>query len=226
MEAVLEQCSVDRKCCEIQQKQFLIRNDRLLDKIISQGIVNIVLNYSVIICDSEIKNEDSVDTCNKCLELEVELVKKNNVYIELSKCYKQRTLFESSNSRKVFANAALKNELRKLKGKTFIDTVVSKPHATTIAPGLFKLDLEPLALKFLKNKDAHLDYIKHSREHADTLREIVKSARALIPLDSNLDSAFSFFLQMGFTLILATLDGLDVGLLGDVIGEDDCDDDG
>ncbi|GJS52369.1 hypothetical protein Tco_0625731 [Tanacetum coccineum] len=37
---------------------------------------------------------------------------------------------------------------------------------------------------------------------------------------------FSFFLQMGFTLILATFDGLDVGLLGDVIGEDDCDDDG
>nr|GEY51978.1 hypothetical protein [Tanacetum cinerariifolium] len=37
---------------------------------------------------------------------------------------------------------------------------------------------------------------------------------------------FSFFLQMGLTLILATLNGLDVGLLGDVIGEDDCDDDG
>ncbi|GJU96680.1 hypothetical protein Tco_1321436 [Tanacetum coccineum] len=34
---------------------------------------------------------------------------------------------------------------------------------------------------------------------------------------------FGFFLQMGFTLILATLDGLDVCLLGDVIGEDDCD---
>ncbi|GJW08409.1 hypothetical protein Tco_1570832 [Tanacetum coccineum] len=34
---------------------------------------------------------------------------------------------------------------------------------------------------------------------------------------------FVFFLQMGFTLILATLDGLDVCLLGDVIGEDDCD---
>ncbi|GJY24047.1 hypothetical protein Tco_0397705, partial [Tanacetum coccineum] len=37
---------------------------------------------------------------------------------------------------------------------------------------------------------------------------------------------FSFIFQMGFTLILATLDGLDVGLLGDVIGEDDYDDDG
>ncbi|GJU39880.1 hypothetical protein Tco_1192837 [Tanacetum coccineum] len=36
---------------------------------------------------------------------------------------------------------------------------------------------------------------------------------------------FGFFLQMGFILILATFDGLDVGLLGDAIGEDDCDDD-
>ncbi|GKB49501.1 hypothetical protein Tco_0900254, partial [Tanacetum coccineum] len=30
---------------------------------------------------------------------------------------------------------------------------------------------------------------------------------------------------MGFTLILDTFDDLDVGLLEDVIGEDDCDDD-
>ncbi|GJX80202.1 hypothetical protein Tco_0328351 [Tanacetum coccineum] len=66
---------------------FLIKNDRLLDKIISQEIVNIVLNSSVIICDSEKKNEDSVDTCNKCLELEAELVKKNDVYIELLKWF-------------------------------------------------------------------------------------------------------------------------------------------
>ncbi|GKG31979.1 hypothetical protein Tco_0426929, partial [Tanacetum coccineum] len=44
---------------------------------------------------------------------------------------------------------------------------------------------------------------------------------------SSLDvlQGFSFFLQMSFTLILATLDGLNVGLLGDVIGEDDCEDD-
>ncbi|GKD26774.1 hypothetical protein Tco_1232988 [Tanacetum coccineum] len=34
-----------------------------------------------------------------------------------------------------------------------------------------------------------------------------------------------FFLQIVFTLILATFNDLDVGLLEDVIGEDDCDDD-
>ncbi|GJV04009.1 hypothetical protein Tco_1337578 [Tanacetum coccineum] len=45
---------------------------------------------------------------------------------------------------------------------------------------------------------------------------------------SSLDvlQGLSFFLQVGFTLILATLDGLDMGLLGGVISEDDCDDDG
>nr|GEY04864.1 hypothetical protein [Tanacetum cinerariifolium] len=42
----------------------------------------------------------------------------------------------------------------------------------------------------------------------------------------NVLHGFSFFFEMGLTLILAALDGLDVGLLGDVIGEDDCDDDG
>ncbi|GKA17234.1 hypothetical protein Tco_0697071 [Tanacetum coccineum] len=44
---------------------------------------------------------------------------------------------------KVFANTALKNELRKLKGKNVVDTAVSKPNAT-ITPGMFKLDIEPM----------------------------------------------------------------------------------
>ncbi|GKE61046.1 hypothetical protein Tco_1511413, partial [Tanacetum coccineum] len=89
----------------------------------------------------------------------------------------------------------------KLKGKIVIDTVVSKPHATTIAPGMFKLDLEPLAPKVLKNKNAHLEYIKHSREHADILREIFKSAKALSPLDSNLYSACKYVQRIQEVLV-------------------------
>nr|GEW28982.1 hypothetical protein [Tanacetum cinerariifolium] len=70
---------------------------------------------------------------------------------------------------KVFAIAALKNKLRKLKGKTVVNTAVSTPIATIIAPGMFKIYLEPLAPKLLKNKDAHIDYIKHSRDHVDPI---------------------------------------------------------
>ncbi|GJZ43697.1 hypothetical protein Tco_0590952 [Tanacetum coccineum] len=51
---------------------------------------------------------------------------------------------------KVFAIPALKNELRKLKGKNVVDTASSTPIATTIAPGIFKLDIEPISHR-LKN---------------------------------------------------------------------------
>ncbi|GKB55939.1 hypothetical protein Tco_0912125 [Tanacetum coccineum] len=48
---------------------------------------------------------------------------------------------------------------------------------------MFKLNMEPLAPKLLQSKDVHMDYIKHSRDHADILRKIVENARALSPLD-------------------------------------------
>ncbi|GJT60530.1 retrovirus-related pol polyprotein from transposon TNT 1-94 [Tanacetum coccineum] len=49
--------------------------------------------------------------------------------------------------------------------------------------------------------DAHIDYIKHSREHADTLREIVEHARALRHLDSDLDSAYVRILEGSLSII-------------------------
>nr|GEZ01604.1 copia protein [Tanacetum cinerariifolium] len=57
---------------------------------------------------------------------------------------------------------------------------------------MFKIAIEPLAPKLFKNKDVHIDYIQHSRKHVDVLREIVEDARALSPLDCNLDSACKY----------------------------------
>nr|GEW35511.1 hypothetical protein [Tanacetum cinerariifolium] len=93
---------------------------------------------------------------------------------------------------KVFAITTLKNELRKLKGKDVIYSAVSKTTASTISPGMFKINLEPLAPMLLKNKDAHIDYINHSKKNTDILQELVEIARALSPLDSNLDSACKY----------------------------------
>ncbi|GJV63082.1 hypothetical protein Tco_1473910 [Tanacetum coccineum] len=93
---------------------------------------------------------------------------------------------------KVFANTALKNEFRRIKGKDVVDTVALKPKATTIAPGMFKIVVEPLPPTLFKNKDAHIDYIQKSREHANVLREIVEEARASNPLDSDSDLACKY----------------------------------
>ncbi|GKF50098.1 hypothetical protein Tco_0143349, partial [Tanacetum coccineum] len=77
-----------QKCIEIQKKQFLIENDLLLDQIISQDIVNIVVNSSAAMNDSV----NYVEMCNKCLELEAELIKQHNMvekdeYNRLSKSF-------------------------------------------------------------------------------------------------------------------------------------------
>ncbi|GJX78531.1 integrase, catalytic region, zinc finger, CCHC-type containing protein [Tanacetum coccineum] len=90
---------------------------------------------------------------------------------------------------KVFVITSLKNDLRKVKGKEFVDIIAQIPSANTIVPGMFKLDLEPLAPRLLQNREAHIDYLKYTQERDDILREIVKQAKATHPLDKELDFA-------------------------------------
>nr|GEX08381.1 hypothetical protein [Tanacetum cinerariifolium] len=85
--------------------------------------------------------------------------------------------------------AKLKKHIENLKGKNAVEKDALPNNAKVITPRMFKLDLEPLSPKVLKNRDAHIDYIKHSREHADTLRELGERTRALRALNSDLNSA-------------------------------------
>ncbi|GJU44613.1 hypothetical protein Tco_1201879 [Tanacetum coccineum] len=73
----LPKYSVDKRCLEFANKQVLNENDRLLEQIISQDIVNIVVNSLMDINDYVNVNENvnSMEMCNKCLELEAELIK-------------------------------------------------------------------------------------------------------------------------------------------------------
>ncbi|GJY62846.1 integrase, catalytic region, zinc finger, CCHC-type containing protein, partial [Tanacetum coccineum] len=48
---------------------------------------------------------------------------------------------------KIFVITSLKNDLRKLKGKEIVDIATQTPSAYIIVSGMFKLDLEPLALR-------------------------------------------------------------------------------
>ncbi|GKE28135.1 hypothetical protein Tco_1443519, partial [Tanacetum coccineum] len=88
---------------------------------------------------------------------------------------------------KVFVITSLKNDLRKLKRKEIVENVAQIPIDTTIAPSMFMIDLEPLAPRLLNNREAHIDYLKHTQEQADILRGIVKQAKAKQPLDNALD---------------------------------------
>ncbi|GJT92098.1 hypothetical protein Tco_1080943, partial [Tanacetum coccineum] len=81
---------------------------------------------------------------------------------------------------------ALKNDLRKLKGKVLVDNVVTKH---TIDPTMFKVDVEPISPKLLNNRTAHSDYLKHTQEQAVIFREVVEQGKSQNPLNNSLDSA-------------------------------------
>ncbi|GJW17892.1 retrovirus-related pol polyprotein from transposon TNT 1-94 [Tanacetum coccineum] len=96
------------------------------------------------------------------------------------------------NEEKVFVITALKNDLRKFKGKDIVDNVAQVSNATTIAPGMYKLDPVALAPKDKNNRETHIYYLKHTMEQAAILREIVEQAKSLNPLDSASYSACKY----------------------------------
>nr|GEX82610.1 retrovirus-related Pol polyprotein from transposon TNT 1-94 [Tanacetum cinerariifolium] len=71
---------------------------------------------------------------------------------------------------KVLIITALKDNLRKLKGKAVVDeAVISHP----IDPEMLKVDVAPLAPKLRNNRTVHSNYLKHTQEETATLRKIV-----------------------------------------------------
>ncbi|GKA96331.1 retrovirus-related pol polyprotein from transposon TNT 1-94, partial [Tanacetum coccineum] len=87
---------------------------------------------------------------------------------------------------KVLVITALKDDLRKLKGKAPVDNDVTK-HPSD--PEMLKIDVEPITPKLLNKQTAHSAYIKHTQEEATVLRDLVEHVKSKYPLDQSLESA-------------------------------------
>ncbi|GJW25690.1 integrase, catalytic region, zinc finger, CCHC-type containing protein [Tanacetum coccineum] len=123
MESEVEQCSVDKKCLEIQKKEIFLENDRLLELIISQDIVHTVVNYYAAIVDYEKIEKSFVDEYNECLELKAELLKKNEM--ELLVCVSASCpSFQKDSEKSVAANT--KNRNRRVTFEDNRDTSATK----------------------------------------------------------------------------------------------------
>nr|GFA40044.1 hypothetical protein [Tanacetum cinerariifolium] len=94
----------------------------------------------------------------------------------------------------VLVITALKDNLRKLKGKDVADeAVISHP----IDPKMLKVDVAPLAPKLRNNRTVHSDYLKHIQEETATLGKIVKHERSLNTLNTSLDYVCTDIYQKG-----------------------------
>ncbi|GKA24015.1 hypothetical protein Tco_0710048 [Tanacetum coccineum] len=152
----------DKQYFEIQKKELLIENDQKLEQIISQDIICTAMHSYEDLDASEFKEFFEIK------ELKAQLQKKSTTI------------------------SNLKDHIAKLKGKSVSDCTVPVNNSNVISLGMYKLDLQPLSPKLKKNREARVDYLKQTKEHADTLRDIVEQARALKPLDNALDYACKF----------------------------------
>nr|GEW35281.1 putative ribonuclease H-like domain-containing protein [Tanacetum cinerariifolium] len=94
---------------------------------------------------------------------------------------------------------ALKNDLRKLKGKALVNDAFT---SHSIAPEMLKVDVEPLAPKLLNNRTAHSDYLRHTQEQAAILKEVVKQIKSQNPLNNFLDHACQYTKRIQELLII------------------------
>ncbi|GJV02127.1 retrovirus-related pol polyprotein from transposon TNT 1-94 [Tanacetum coccineum] len=90
---------------------------------------------------------------------------------------------------KVLVITALKDDLRKLKGKSLVDNAITKH---TIDSEMLKIDVEPITPKLLNKRTAHSAYIKHTQEEAAVFRDLVEHVKAIYPLDYSLEYAFRY----------------------------------
>nr|GEV26845.1 putative ribonuclease H-like domain-containing protein [Tanacetum cinerariifolium] len=87
---------------------------------------------------------------------------------------------------RILVITALKDNLKKLKGKAVVDDVVT---SYPIDLEMLKVYVAPLASKLRNNRTAHSDYLRHTQEQTAILREIVKQGKLLNPLNNSLDYA-------------------------------------
>ncbi|GJS84640.1 retrovirus-related pol polyprotein from transposon TNT 1-94 [Tanacetum coccineum] len=97
------------------------------------------------------KDIDEIETINIELDHRVSKLSAENEH--LKQAYKQLL------QEKDLVVTALKNELRKFKGKDLADNVVTK---NIIAPEMLKIDVELIATKLLNNRTTHSYYLKDS----------------------------------------------------------------
>nr|GEW61189.1 retrovirus-related Pol polyprotein from transposon TNT 1-94 [Tanacetum cinerariifolium] len=236
IEQAVEEHRLESKTFDVKMNKVLNENERLMKQVISKDIVNIIVNSFVDIA------YENVHECEKCLQIETELLNKKDfiekeTYDKLFRSFTtlekhcislevdfqlNQEIFQQDNSvsnqsapsfdhyfelnelkaylqEKVLIITALKDALRKLKGKALADDAV-KSHS--IALEMLNVDVEPLNPRLLNNMLAHSDYLKHTQEEAAILRKIVEQRKSKNSLNAYLDYACKYTKQIQELLII------------------------
>ncbi|GKC53298.1 hypothetical protein Tco_1076043, partial [Tanacetum coccineum] len=85
-----------------------------------------------------------------------------------------------------------KNDLSKTVTSHLHTNKIIEKCTKVLAPSLLKIEFEPINAYFKNNRSVHRDYLKVTTEHVEILQELLEHARALNPIDANLEYACKF----------------------------------
>ncbi|GKA67778.1 hypothetical protein Tco_0767695 [Tanacetum coccineum] len=120
----------------------------------SQDVILTVMNSMSLNAESVNVEMQRSGSCDKCFNLDAEFSKIKQAYNDLLKNYSQLE--------------------KHLKGKEIVDIAAQIPSVNTIVPGMFKLDIEPLAPRKVNKKNRVVEPIhdvdvKHSLLNANSI---------------------------------------------------------
>nr|GEU75758.1 hypothetical protein [Tanacetum cinerariifolium] len=85
-----------------------------------------------------------------------------------------------------------KNDLSKSVNSHLTTKKTIEKCTKVLAPGLLKIDSEPINAYFKNNRVVHQDYLKVTKEHVATVQELLEEATLLKPLDEHIGHASKF----------------------------------
>nr|GEW90721.1 hypothetical protein [Tanacetum cinerariifolium] len=176
LEAEVVQNVVDRKLDEIERKNLLIENDKLIAECLSKEVFSVAMNFELNVArftEMHVANTIVV-TC--CLELEAEICNlhdksHNDNHDELVKNFSNLEV-TALTTKNVNLKAHILNTVNSVSKDYF------KPKVLTL--GKYAINVEPIIPRLRNNREAHLDYLRHFKESVETIRDIVKEAKVTL----------------------------------------------
>nr|GEV20166.1 Gag-Pol polyprotein [Tanacetum cinerariifolium] len=199
LEAEVAQNVIDRKHDAIERKHLLIENDNLIAECLSKEARCLELKVELSNLRDKSHHDNHEELVNHFSKLEVtqltekvtNLQAQNDLFRAKNDKIKQhyKELYDSikiTRAKHIDKVAALTTENVNLKAQ-ILNKVnsVSKDHVKPkfLASGKYAIDVELIVPHLRNNREAHLDYLRHLKESAKTIHDIVEEAKVVRPLD-------------------------------------------
>nr|GEW33582.1 hypothetical protein [Tanacetum cinerariifolium] len=179
-----------RKCLKLETKLLnrkdfiekeiydkLFRSYTTLEKHCISLEVDTQLNQKKFQRDNSVSNQSasSFDQYFELNELKAQSQKKDTVISKLKERIKSLSGNVNNDKEQGLIIAALRDKLRKLKGKAIVDNTIT---THTIDPEMLKVDVEPIASRLLNNRTVHSNYLRLTQEQAVILKEVVEQGKS------------------------------------------------